>query len=76
MPPAYSAFRALNYRLFGLPFTAGVVAWLLRMAVSSLMLAMPPWTSRQLGTAARARLAGSTTGDRGCRRAGDRPHAE
>lgn len=62
MPPAYPFFLSLLYRVFGFTPTAGYIAWILRVAVASLVLAMLPWLSRRLGTGAHAGVAGGLAG--------------
>jgi hypothetical protein len=42
--------------------TAGYVAWLLRVAVSSVMVAMLPWLSRRLGVGIQAGIIGGLAG--------------
>ena len=63
MPPAYPFFLSLIYRAFGLTPVAGYVAWLLRIAVSSAMVAMLPWLSRRLGTGTEAGVIGGIAGE-------------
>jgi hypothetical protein len=62
VPPVYPGLLSVIYRVFGLTQTAGYVAWMLRIAACSTLLAILPWLGRRLGVGVHAGVVGGLAG--------------
>jgi hypothetical protein len=62
VPPVYPGILSVIYRVFGLTFTAGVVAWMLGAAIGAATFALLPWFAGRVGLARQAGLLGGLAG--------------
>jgi len=62
VPPVYPGILSVIYRVFGLTFAAGVVAWMLGAASYATAFALLPWFAGRVGLPREAGVLGGLTG--------------
>jgi hypothetical protein len=62
VPPLYPIILSTIYRVFGLTFTAGVVAWMLGAAIYAAMYAILPWIGDGFGLGRQAGIVAGFVG--------------
>ena len=62
VPPVYPGILSVIYRVFGLTFTAGAVAWMLGAASYATTFALLPWFAGRVGLPREAGVLGGLTG--------------